>query len=616
MDSSILSYGKNMYDKLRESVMSSNYRSPYTLVDDGNDEDDEESVQSPSNMFFSVQTPNPESIPMTDSRAFYDERINNGEDTSELFDSDYRANQYSDGDLGYSDFSYTRMSEFQSDAEEQPQPSAIYLDVPPPVVSSNSQKRTLAESLLPTTSAIPADVTTVKPHMKLKDPFFAFLYIISFLIFTVSGLVILFTTDSHAIEDFSRGTVFIAIKGSAGILAIMFSLALAVSAIWIILLRKYARYLIWGTIAIVPVVTFAMFLWTIIESFQRNFIEGSGPTGHDTRLTIMSFFPLITGILYLRILFGNKEKVEHTLTVFELACDVLRANPEAVLLSVSLMGVFVAFSSLWIALFSRLWLIGHSISPTTPSGIEWVVNNNVYLIATFYIFFYLWTASLLINVQRFSLAGVTAQWYFHRHEPVDSITANPSKAALTRACTSSLGTVALGALLVSIVQTFQVISVQVQKRLKSSNIVFGAILGCLKFIEMIVGAINNETIILAGITGESFLASARSVTKVFRRNLISGVLEGLLTRMILNVSALMLSLFSGFATYIFVTRSLHSPHGMIVGFLAAVVPFYISRFFTSLLNNIIDALFVSYAIDLDTNTVHCNAAHKVFGNLS
>jgi hypothetical protein len=121
MDSSVLSFGKNMYDRLRESVLSSNYRSPYTLVDDGNDDDDdEESVQSPSNMFFSVQAPNPESIPMTDSRAFYDERITNGENTSELFDSDYRANQYSDGDLGYSDFSYTRMSEFQSDAEEQP----------------------------------------------------------------------------------------------------------------------------------------------------------------------------------------------------------------------------------------------------------------------------------------------------------------------------------------------------------------------------------------------------------------------------------------------------------------------------------------------------------------
>ncbi|CAO3677451.1 unnamed protein product [Umbelopsis vinacea] len=593
MENSVLSFGKDIYGRLRESVLSSNYRSPYALLDDDNDDEDDQSVQSPSNLFFSVQAPNPESIPMTDSRAFYDERITNGEYTSELFDSDYRANQYSDGDLGYSDFSYTRMSEFQSDAEEQPQPSAIYLDVPPPVTSENFQKRTLAESLLPTTSAIPADVTTIKPQMKLKDPFFAFLYIISSLVFSISGFVILFTTDSHAIEDYSRGTVFKAIKGSAGILTIMFSLALAASAVWIILLRKYARYLIWGTIGAVPVVTLGIFVWTMVESFQGNFIEGSGPSGHDTR-----------------------DKVEHTLTVFELACDVLRANPEAVLLSVSLMGVFLVFSSLWIALFSRIWLIGHTVIPTTPSGIQWMVNNNVYLIATFYIFFYLWTASLLINIQRFSLAGVTAQWYFHRHEPVDASTANPSKAALLRGCTTSLGTVALGALLLSVIQTLQFISFQIQKRLKASNVVFGAILGCLRFVEMIVGAINNETIILSGITGESFLASARSVTKIFRRNLISGVMEGLLTRMILNIGALMLSLFSGFATYIFVTRSLHSPHGMIVGFLAAVVPFYISRFFTCLLNNIIDALFVSYAIDLDTNTVHCNAAHKVFGSFT
>lgn len=120
MENSVLSFGKDIYGRLRESVLSSNYRSPYALLDDDNDDEDDQSVQSPSNLFFSVQAPNPESIPMTDSRAFYDERITNGENTSELFDSDYRANQYSDGDLGYSDFSYTRMSEFQSDAEEQP----------------------------------------------------------------------------------------------------------------------------------------------------------------------------------------------------------------------------------------------------------------------------------------------------------------------------------------------------------------------------------------------------------------------------------------------------------------------------------------------------------------
>jgi hypothetical protein len=70
---------------------------------------------------------------------------------------------------------------------------------------------------------------------------------------------------------------------------------------------------------------------------------------------------------------------------------------------------------------------------------------------------------LILIVIRFSLAGVTAQWYFHRHEPVDAVTANPSKAALARASTTSLGTVALGALLLSIVQFLQFVSFQVQK---------------------------------------------------------------------------------------------------------------------------------------------------------
>lgn len=137
---------------------------------------------------------------------------------------------------------------------------------------------------------------------------------------------------------------------------------------WI--LFHFFQYLIWGTIATVPVVTFGMFLWTIIESFQSNFIEGSGPTGHDTRygpthlisltmstyywlchtltvhvsLTVMSFFPLITGILYLRILLGNREKVEHTLTVFEVS----------LIYGVCFHNVTMLFTVVWIA---GMWCI-------------------------------------------------------------------------------------------------------------------------------------------------------------------------------------------------------------------------------------------------------------------
>lgn len=49
----------------------------------------------------------------------------------------------------------------------------------------------------------------------------------------------------------------------------------------------------------------------------------------------------------------------------------------------------------------------------------------------------------------------------------------------------------------------------------------------LSFIEGLISEINHYTIALAGITGESFYVSAKSSSKMFRRNLLSGLLGGL-----------------------------------------------------------------------------------------
>ncbi|KAF7725951.1 hypothetical protein EC973_009188 [Apophysomyces ossiformis] len=134
----------------------------------------------------------------------------------------------------------------------------------------------------------------------------------------------------------------------------------------------------------------------------------------------------------------------------------------------------------------------------------------------------------------------------------------------------------------------------------------------LGYVEALVSQINHYTISLAGITGEGFCSAARSGTKLFRRNLLSGLLGDLLTKLILYVGSLLISLSSGFATYIFAAHNLHSSHGLLVGMLAAVVPLYLSQFFSYTMMSIIDTTFLCYAIDLDTGTVHMSAAHTVF----
>lgn len=48
----------------------------------------------------------------------------------------------------------------------------------------------------------------------------------------------------------------------------------------------------------------------------------------------------------------------------------------------------------------------------------------------------------------------------------------------------------------------------------------------LAYIDALISTLNNYTISLAGITGENFFSAAKSATKIFRRNLLTGLFGG------------------------------------------------------------------------------------------
>lgn len=87
------------------------------------------------------------------------------------------------------------------------------------------------------------------------------------------------------------------------------------------------------------------------------------------------------------------------------------------------------------------------------------------------------------------------------------------------------------------------------------------------------------------------------------------------------------AILTGLFSYGFISQSLASPHGMVGAVLFTFVTWYALRFFTSIFSNTyraalfailmmgacrMDAMFVCFAIDLDTKKLHCPAAHQVF----
>lgn len=414
-------------------------------------------------------------------------------------------------------------------------------------------------------------------------------------------------------EDYAKGSTFKTIKDSAGILTIIIATALIMGTLWLYILRSFTKIFVWGTVVCIPVTLTAIFIWTLVESLQNIYInEGEKEefTVKDTGLTIMSFIPFVLNLVYIKVVFSNKHRISKTISVIELACDVCMYNPGIFLVSFLLLVTFVVFSIIWIIFFNRLWLIGRFQDKSSLSGGVWIINNYVYSLAAFYIFMYMWTAKLLIYIQRFSLSAITAQWYFHRKEP--STNTAPWKGALIRASTTSFGTLAFGSLILAIIQFLQFIVRNLKKYSKTSR-PFAAILSfLLRLIDGIVSTFSNYTISLSGITGENFCSAAASATKIFRRNLLTGLFGDLLTQLILYIGASVIALSSGFGAYIYATHNLHSSHGFVVGLIGTLMPWYLSQFFSYTMMSIIDASFLCYAIDLDTGLVHLSAAHSVF----
>ena len=73
--------------------------------------------------------------------------------------------------------------------------------------------------------------------------------------------------------------------------------------------------------------------------------------------------------------------------------------------------------------------------------------------------------SVLITVtfDRFVLSAVTAQWYFHRNEPAKPSHDITWKAGLLQASSTSLGTIAFGSLVLTMVQCLQYVTQWIRK---------------------------------------------------------------------------------------------------------------------------------------------------------
>jgi len=231
---------------------------------------------------------------------------------------------------------------------------------------------------------------------------------------------------------------------------------------------------------------------------------------------------LITGVFCGWMIYLWKGKLSFSIQLLETVMAITNRYPSTI--------AFTLLSVLLQLLFLLFW-----ISTTLATAMYWGKNaddNTVRsrkLVLSFLALSLFWTMQVIQNISRVTISGVFATHYFQRAPGM--VISNPAWNSCRRAVTTSLGSIALGSLLVASVQVaklFLKANVYMSKKAcpqKPAECVEGILGWILNKIEAILRYCNAYAYTYMAIYGDSFVSSSKKTVDLLRHNGLDAVMN-------------------------------------------------------------------------------------------
>ena len=227
----------------------------------------------------------------------------------------------------------------------------------------------------------------------------------------------------------------------------------------------------------------------------------------------------------------------------------------------------------------------------------------------------IWFVSAALETRLFVIGGAVCQWYFAPVGTSDFSGGVPR--ALGHALGSSFGSVCFGSFVLTMVELARSAAERLRRE-DRDNILVCIIVTCLECVYAIIEYISKFAMLQASITGEAFCEAAASVTDLLSRNFLTAYGTYAFPGMILQGASLVIAVGFGCATWLLsygvFAATLAANAGLyagLVGILSAIISLVVMSFFAMIALNVVDAVFLCYAMDKDRNSVHRGELHAV-----
>jgi hypothetical protein len=403
-------------------------------------------------------------------------------------------------------------------------------------------------------------------------------------------------------------------------ITVVLSAPFALCMLW--LLRKKTKELVYASLPVFILLPVALNV-TWFVACQRD-VECRRNFDFSAQLSLFLFVLLVCGLM-IYVIYSNWDRIQLTIRVVQTAAEALYQNLTLLfvlpLLSFALIGLCTPLATFMVYAYTNGKLVpnpdilnhpqmpcgrgtDHPCCVWEPAG--WVVPY-LYLSG----FAILWAAMITAQIQVFSISGTVAQWYFARGQFATGVAILRS---LGHALGPSFGTMCLAGLVVAFVRLVRSLINKPNAEQGQPGALTIFLQACLESILQAVEFLTKFTTNFAAITGESFCASAIMTWNLLKRNLLSTVLVEVISDKVLAVVMVALTLVYGVILYaiLSLTASLDHSTKMIATISSSVMLLLVLSLFSRILSNIVDTVYICYAMDKDEGVICKPHVHNVF----
>ncbi len=425
-------------------------------------------------------------------------------------------------------------------------------------------------------------------------------------------------------------TIYTTLRASFHLLAVDTVVAVIVSLVWLALLRSFVRPLVYLILLAFPVILLSFSLYPLISSYDG---ADHGNSYQDKVMRWVSFMPVLFAAVWLYTVYKGRHSLTKAVGILEFSSKILATNPALLPLGFATLVVVIAWTWIWLGMFTRVFLGGH----LSKSGSFFIIDASTWWLGVFFVLMYLWTLSIIGGIQRATTAATVSQWYFHRNaEPVPTSRAIVT-AAFVHATTTLFGTISLSSLLVLLIRLPILI---LPRRLVGIVSLFAYSL----IPTPVTTLINPLSLTYAAIQSQPLHTSARAFSQMTflapqaptstltprsfssRTHTTTSLLPYRLAKLLLHATRFIMATALGFGSWVATARQLSidmpggaglrgSAYAYVVGLVASFIGWGVLGAIEGVLSGIVDASIVCWGIEKGTagRGAYCLEAGYLFG---